>query len=118
MRSPTWEAASDDSGNPTPRLKTMIENLAKGGVGLIIPGAVYVWGNETSRHRLDTTETNVQSSFTASEASDTSVTFVLVAPLIVEAYSVLRHITTIRLDDAPDSCSVSTSVGKRILSQR
>jgi 2,4-dienoyl-CoA reductase-like NADH-dependent reductase (Old Yellow Enzyme family) len=42
MRSATWEAASDASGIPSPRLKQTIENLAKGGVGLIIPGAVYI----------------------------------------------------------------------------
>ena len=42
MRSPTYEGLSDDaSGMPSRRLFTLIEKLAKGRVGLIIPGYVY-----------------------------------------------------------------------------
>lgn len=42
MRSATWEGLSDPDGRPTPELLNMIETLAANGVGLIIPGAVYV----------------------------------------------------------------------------
>lgn len=42
MRSATWEGLSDPDGRPTSELLNMIETLAANGVGLIIPGAVYV----------------------------------------------------------------------------
>jgi 2,4-dienoyl-CoA reductase-like NADH-dependent reductase (Old Yellow Enzyme family) len=41
MRSATWEAASDDLGAPQPPLLSMIANLARGEVGLVVPGFVY-----------------------------------------------------------------------------
>jgi 2,4-dienoyl-CoA reductase-like NADH-dependent reductase (Old Yellow Enzyme family) len=41
MRSPTWEAAADKDGVPTPALTKMMHQLALGGVGLIFPGAMY-----------------------------------------------------------------------------
>jgi 2,4-dienoyl-CoA reductase-like NADH-dependent reductase (Old Yellow Enzyme family) len=41
MRSATWEAAADEDGIPTPPLVKMMHQLALGGVGLILPGAVY-----------------------------------------------------------------------------
>lgn len=41
MRSPTYESLGQPNGSPKPRLLKMIENLAKGQVGLIIPGYVY-----------------------------------------------------------------------------
>jgi 2,4-dienoyl-CoA reductase-like NADH-dependent reductase (Old Yellow Enzyme family) len=40
MRSATGESAADDSGAPQPPLFSMISDLARGEVGLIIPGAV------------------------------------------------------------------------------
>ena len=42
MRSATWEALADAVGNPTQKLIDLTEDLAKGGVGLIVPGAMYV----------------------------------------------------------------------------
>jgi 2,4-dienoyl-CoA reductase-like NADH-dependent reductase (Old Yellow Enzyme family) len=42
MRSATWEGFADDEGRPLPKLLDLIETLAKGSVGLIVPGAVYV----------------------------------------------------------------------------
>ena len=42
MRSATWEGLGDAVGNPTPKLFTTIEDLAKGGVGLIVSGAMMV----------------------------------------------------------------------------
>lgn len=42
MRSATYEALSDNDGRPTKKLINMIVTLAKGEVGLIVPGAVYV----------------------------------------------------------------------------
>ncbi|OHT04510.1 oxidoreductase, FAD/FMN-binding family protein [Tritrichomonas foetus] len=42
MRSATWEALADKEGRPTDALIDMLEKLAIGQVGLIVPGAVYV----------------------------------------------------------------------------
>lgn len=42
MRSATWEALSDLKGNPKDSLFTLLENLAFGNVGLVVPGAAYV----------------------------------------------------------------------------
>jgi 2,4-dienoyl-CoA reductase-like NADH-dependent reductase (Old Yellow Enzyme family) len=42
MRSATWEGLADDEGRPPPKLLDQIETLARGGVGLIVPGAVYI----------------------------------------------------------------------------
>ncbi|KAK8842817.1 hypothetical protein M9Y10_025683 [Tritrichomonas musculus] len=42
IRSATWESLADGDGRPTNELINMMENLAVGKVGLIIPGAVYV----------------------------------------------------------------------------
>lgn len=42
MRSATWEALADNDGRATNDLINMIEELAIGNVGLIVPGAVYV----------------------------------------------------------------------------
>jgi 2,4-dienoyl-CoA reductase-like NADH-dependent reductase (Old Yellow Enzyme family) len=41
MRSATWEGLANESGYPLPELLTLIEKLATGGVGLIVPGFVY-----------------------------------------------------------------------------
>lgn len=41
MRSPVYEAMGNPDGTPKPQLLTLIEKLAKGQVGLIIPGYVY-----------------------------------------------------------------------------
>ncbi|KAH0795633.1 oxidoreductase, FAD/FMN-binding family protein [Histomonas meleagridis] len=40
MRSATWEALADSDGNGSKKLFDLMENLSKGGVGLIVPGAV------------------------------------------------------------------------------
>lgn len=42
MRSATWEALADNDGRATNELIKMMEELAIGNVGLIVPGAVYV----------------------------------------------------------------------------
>ena len=43
MRSPVWEALADEkTGLPTPKLLKAMVNLARGGVGLIVPGYVYI----------------------------------------------------------------------------
>ena len=42
IRSGTYEALADNDGRPSQKLINMIVTLAKGEVGLIIPGAVYV----------------------------------------------------------------------------
>jgi 2,4-dienoyl-CoA reductase-like NADH-dependent reductase (Old Yellow Enzyme family) len=41
MRSATCEALCDPKGFPLPKLLTLLENLAKGGCGLVVPGFVY-----------------------------------------------------------------------------
>jgi 2,4-dienoyl-CoA reductase-like NADH-dependent reductase (Old Yellow Enzyme family) len=41
MRSATYECLADDLGFPSPRLLSMMETLASGQVGLIVPGYVY-----------------------------------------------------------------------------
>lgn len=41
MRSPVYEAMGNPDGTPKPQLLHLIERLAKGQVGLIIPGYVY-----------------------------------------------------------------------------
>ena len=41
MRSPVWEALADNDGLATPKLLKQMVDLARGGVGLIVPG--YVW---------------------------------------------------------------------------
>lgn len=45
MRSATYEGLADNDGRPSGKLISMIETLSKGGVGLIVPGAVYVTKN-------------------------------------------------------------------------
>jgi 2,4-dienoyl-CoA reductase-like NADH-dependent reductase (Old Yellow Enzyme family) len=43
MRSPVWEAMADEvTGVASPKLLKLMEDLSRGGVGLIIPGYVYV----------------------------------------------------------------------------
>jgi 2,4-dienoyl-CoA reductase-like NADH-dependent reductase (Old Yellow Enzyme family) len=42
MRSATWDRTADDEGEVTDVSVTMIGNLARGGVGLIVPGYAYV----------------------------------------------------------------------------
>lgn len=41
MRSPTYESLANPDGTPKPRLLRMVEKLAEGDVGLIVPGYVY-----------------------------------------------------------------------------
>jgi 2,4-dienoyl-CoA reductase-like NADH-dependent reductase (Old Yellow Enzyme family) len=41
MRSATCESLCDAKGSPLPKLLTLLENLAKGGCGLIVPGYVF-----------------------------------------------------------------------------
>jgi 2,4-dienoyl-CoA reductase-like NADH-dependent reductase (Old Yellow Enzyme family) len=53
MRSATYEGRADANGLPSAELLAMITSLAKGGVGLIVPGGVYT--QPTSRFRLDQT---------------------------------------------------------------
>jgi 2,4-dienoyl-CoA reductase-like NADH-dependent reductase (Old Yellow Enzyme family) len=45
MRSATYEGLADSKGYPQPRLLSLIHNLAIGGVGLIVPGFVYILRN-------------------------------------------------------------------------
>ena len=42
MRSATWEGMADSRGRAEPRLATLLGNLAKGGVGLVVTGYAYV----------------------------------------------------------------------------
>lgn len=42
MRSATWEGMCDPDGRPTPKLTRCYQDLAKGGIGLIITGYTYV----------------------------------------------------------------------------
>ncbi len=42
IRSATWEGMADDKGHVTPKLVTLMETLADGGVGLMITGHAYV----------------------------------------------------------------------------
>lgn len=42
VRSATWEGMCEKNGRPTPKLIQLYENLAKGGIGLIISGYTYV----------------------------------------------------------------------------
>jgi len=47
LRSATWEGMADSSGHPTPRLLQVYEDLAKGGIGLIITGATTILPHAT-----------------------------------------------------------------------
>jgi len=48
VRSATWSGLADDDGYVTPRLLELMQNLAQGGVGLIITGHAYV--HPSGRH--------------------------------------------------------------------
>lgn len=42
VRAATWVGLADEQGEPTSKMVTLLENLAQGGVGLIITGHAYV----------------------------------------------------------------------------
>ena len=48
VRSATWAGLADDQGGATPALMDLMENLARGGAGLIITGHAYV--HPSGRH--------------------------------------------------------------------
>lgn len=53
VRSATWDGLADENGYVTPALRAMYESLAKGGVGTIITGLVFVErGDQASRNML------------------------------------------------------------------
>lgn len=47
VRSATWEAMADETGQPTPRLIQVYHDLAHGGTGLIITSATLIAGDAT-----------------------------------------------------------------------
>lgn len=52
IRSATWEAMADEKGHLTPRLLKVYEELADGGVGLIITGYTFVTEHEQPNPRM------------------------------------------------------------------